>query len=183
MPANKKKNEIAEHIEEALKNYGNEILRLCLIYLKDYHLAQDALQETFLRAYKGYGKYREDSSEKTWISKIAINVCKDLLKSSWSKKVDLVLELPEKPAGNNERDDELLQEVMMLPAKYKEVIILYYYQEFKIKEMSKILGISETAINKRLARAKEKLKNNGHMKQQYREMFIVDKRGDGNESF
>lgn len=178
MPANKTKDEIIEHIEELLTNYGNEILRLCFMYLKDYHLAQDALQETFLRVYKGYGKYRKDSSEKTWISRIAINVCKDFLKSSWNKNVDLVQEFFEKSVSIDEKDDELLQEVMMLAPKYKEVIILYYYQEFKIKEISKILRISETAINKRLARAKKKLRNNGHVKQRYQQMFIVYKEGD-----
>ena len=178
MPANKTKEELAEQIEVWMSCYGNEILRLCFLYLKDYHLAQDAFQETFLRAYKGYGTYRKDSAEKTWISKIAVNVCKDLLKSSWKRKVDLepeMLDLAEAPV---ERDDELLQEVMMLPPKYKEAILLYYYQEFKIQEISKILGISETAVNKRLARAKQKLKCNEKVKQRYPGMFIICREGD-----
>lgn len=181
MPANKTKEEMTEQVEILMTSYGNEILRLCFMYLKDYHLAQDAFQETFLRAYKGYGKYRKDSTERTWISKIAINVCKDILKSSWNKKVDLVREIFDQTDIREEKDDALLQEVMMLSPKYKEVVLLYYYQEFKINEISKILGISETAVNKRLARAKDKLKNNGHVKQRYQAMFMICKEGDCNE--
>lgn len=181
MPANKTKEEMTEQVEILMTSYGNEILRLCFMYLKDYHLAQDAFQETFLRVYKGYGKYRKDSTEKTWISKIAINVCKDILKSSWNKRVDVVREIFDQTDNQEEKDDALLQEVMMLSPKYKEVVLLYYYQEFKINEISKILGISETAVNKRLARAKDKLKNNGHVKQRYQGMFMICKEGDCNE--
>lgn len=61
--------------------YGNELLRMCFLYLKDMHLAEDALQDTFIKAFNCYGQFNGKSNEKTWLTRIAINVCKDYLRT------------------------------------------------------------------------------------------------------
>jgi RNA polymerase sigma-70 factor (ECF subfamily) len=70
-------------IEELIDLYGDGILRLCILYLGDRHLAEDAFQETFVKAWKKRDDFRGDSSVKTWLTRIAINTCRDLLRSGW----------------------------------------------------------------------------------------------------
>lgn len=149
-------------IESALQQYGDSLLRLCYLYLKDYALAEDALQDAFLNAYRNYAKFRGDCSEKTWITRIAINVCKSYLRKSWFKKVDQTATLPDCPvASPSESLDEnslLIQAIKELPPKFREVILLYYYQEFKITEISKVLHIPVGTVSTRLSRARDRLK-------------------------
>ena len=67
-------------LEQAILTHGDNLLRLCFLYLHDRQLAEDAVQETFLRAYRGYGRFRGDSNEKTWLTRIAVNLCKSALR-------------------------------------------------------------------------------------------------------
>lgn len=150
-----------QRVEELIEVYGDELLRVCYLYLKDINLAQDALQDVYLKIFKNLESFRGESSEKTWMMKITINVCKNYTKSYWNRnviKLDNMPEIPYVEQFSKIMNNELLSIIMKLPIKSKEVIILFYYQEYKIKEIAEILNISETAVNKRLARAKAKLK-------------------------
>lgn len=134
---------------------------MCFLYLKDAHLAEDAVQDTFIKAYNSYSQFKGKSSEKTWIMRIAINVCKNYLRNSWWKRVDESVVLDNIPTDESLiKDDTLLLEVMKLSQKYKEVILLFYYQEMKIREIAEILKIPESTVSVRLKRAREKLKSN-----------------------
>ncbi len=147
--------------------YGNDVLRTAYMYLKDLQKAEDAFQEVFIRVFKKYGSFRGESSEKTWIIRITINVCKDILRSSWLKRVLLTDKV--KPGGGKQdieerviKNDEsrlLFDEVVSLPPSYKEVIILYYYQGFDTREISEALNIAEGTVRSRLYRAREILKS------------------------
>lgn len=68
-------------IEEMMEKYSDTLLRLCYLYLKDYQLAEDIVQDTFIKAIKNYDSFKHESSEKTWLTRIAINNCKNALKS------------------------------------------------------------------------------------------------------
>ena len=88
--------------------YQLPLLRLCCAYLHDEELARDAQQETFIKAYRSLDTYRETAAELTWLSRIAINACKDLRKSGWFRHVDRSVTpdmLPE-PAVPVDPDDE-----------------------------------------------------------------------------
>ena len=76
MPAN-------ETIIRLMNIYGDSILRMCFLYLKDYHLAEDAAQETFIKAMNSYDMFHSLSSEKTWLTRIAINCCKNIMRTNW----------------------------------------------------------------------------------------------------
>ena len=144
-------------ITQLMKEHGDSILRLCALYLRDSALAEDAAQETFLRAYRALDRFRGDSSPKTWLTRIAINVCKDMAHKR--SRQPLVLEkLPEKQDTTYSPDDSVLNEVMLLPPKYRAVILLLYYQELEVKEIAKVLGITRTAVSVRLNRARETLR-------------------------
>ena len=110
-----------ERIERMVLQYQLPLLKLCYAYLHDEELAKDAVQETFIKAYRGLSGFRENASEKTWLSRIAINTCKDLRRTSWFRHVDRAVtldRLPE-PAAPVEPEDERQSEpwrmIMRLP--------------------------------------------------------------------
>ncbi|XCP86548.1 sigma-70 family RNA polymerase sigma factor [Roseburia hominis] len=156
MPADKKK-----MITEFVTEYGDSVLRMCYLYLKDYQLAEDVTQETFFQVYKKYDSFMQKSSVKTWIMRIAINLCKNQMRTSWFKirKVDEFPELSYSEDYNGAIDRErLLMGIGNLRPKYKEVILLYYYQELSVAEIAKVLGQKESTVRVRLKRAREQLK-------------------------
>lgn len=165
------KNDTHSEIERLINCYGDDVLRVAYLYVKDMHKAEDVFQEVFIKVFKKYDTFKGNSSEKTWIMKITVNVCKDYLKSFWIKRVFLNSdrEIYNKEYNVESLDDsiiksiesrELLNKVMDLSVKYKEVIILYYYQQFTTREISEMLKIPEGTIRTRLFRARELLKKN-----------------------
>ncbi len=162
----KKRQAIEEEMQRLMDTYGNDVLRTSYMYLKDMHKAEDAFQEVFIKVFNKFDSFRGDSSEKTWIIKITINVCRDILRSSWLKRVlltDRFVEQKSSPdiAGRIIRKDEnklLFDEVMSLPEAFREVIILYYYHGCDTKEAGEILNTAEGTVRSRLHRAREMLK-------------------------
>ena len=155
--------EIVE-IERMMRGYGDTLLRMCIIYLKDRALAEDAVQETFIKVYQKYHTFNQTSEEKTWIMRITINVCKNYMRTSWFKRVKTGLDLEtiskERIDQNfieRERRKQILSEIAELERKYKEVILLYYYQEMSTKEIASILHIKEGTVRVRLQRPRQKL--------------------------
>lgn len=151
-------------IERMMKQYGTSIYRMCLAYLRDRSLAEDAMQDTFLKAYKKLGTFRsfEQQGEKAWLTRIAINTCKDYRRSAWFRHMWHGLPMDELPAASyemNTKDYILADEIIKLPIKLKEVVLLFYYQEMAYEEIAEALGISRSTVANRLADAKERLKN------------------------
>ena len=123
-----------EEIARLMEEYGSSLLRMSALYLKDAFLAQDAVQETFLKAYRHAGDFRSESSEKTWLTSICINTCRDMLKSAYfrhNSRMNIEL-LSERPAEFCFPDNTVISEVMSLPPKYREVVLLRYYEQMKI---------------------------------------------------
>ena len=154
-----------EDFNNLIDKYGTEILRLCYLYLKDYQLAEDAFQDTFLKVYNNFHKFNGLSTEKTWITRICINTCKNYLRNPWKWKVKLGnTELNQNEISDQEIFDELekselFSSIMNLKQTYKDIILMYYYQQLSVKEISQILGISESNAFTRLSRARQLLKD------------------------
>ena len=150
-----------EWLDEILTRWEKPMLRLCYAYLGDTALAEDAVQEMFFKAWKNYDRFRREANEKTWLTRIAINTCKDLMKSAWARNTDRSVTpetLPEGSAPFDERDDTVTRAVMSLPPKLKEVTLLHWYQGLTLEEMGKALRLPRSTINYRLKKAKEILK-------------------------
>ena len=150
-----------ERIERMVALYQLPLLRLCVMYLHDEELAKDAVQETFIKAYRNLDSFRGEASEKTWLSRIAINTCKNVYRSGWCKHVDRSVSLdmlPERAAPEDRKDDELTQEIMRLPVKLREVALLCWLQGLNYEEAADALGISRQAVSSRLNRARRKLR-------------------------
>ena len=79
-----------EEITRMVNEHQLALLRLCFTYLHDKDLAKDAVQETFLKAYRNLQDFRYDANEKTWLSRIAINCCRDISRSSWFRHTDSI---------------------------------------------------------------------------------------------
>lgn len=156
MPAN-------QYLEKLMSDYGDTIFRMCFLYLKDYQLAEDAAQETFIKAMTSYEKFEHKSSEKTWLTRIAINCCKNIMRTNWFQIVKNNLVEYQEKAPDNLIDDlveknSISNAIMKLDLGDRKVIVLYYYQELSIKDIAAISGISENTVNQRLYRARKRLK-------------------------
>lgn len=148
-------------ISRMVKTYEKDLLRLCCMYLKDTVMAEDAVQETFLKAYKSLHAFRGESSEKTWLMRIAINVCKDMQRTAWFRNLGKMVSIEnvQIPAEQEMSiSSELVSEIMKLPSKYKEVVLLYYYEGMNQSEVAQILSVSITTVHRRLEKARELLK-------------------------
>ena len=149
-------------MERLIDDYGDHLLRLCTLYLKDTSLAEDALQDTFIRAWKKYGSFQGKSSERTWLTSIAINVCKNYLRNTWNSKTDFkdLTELVRHGKNEFEQVDnqiDVMNAVLELKEKYRIVILLYYYEELSVKEIASVLSKKESTILTHLKRAREQL--------------------------
>ena len=146
-----------EWLDSVITQWERPMLRLCFAFLGDTALAEDAVQETFFKAWKSYDRFRADATEKTWLTRIAVNTCKDLLKSAWARNTDRSMTpdlLPEGTAPFDERDDTVTRAVMALPPKIREVTLLHWYQGMTLEEMNKVLRLPRSTINYRLKKAK-----------------------------
>ena len=152
----------AAELERLVEEYQTAVLRICYLYLCDRSQAEDAVQETFLKVYKGLDSFRGESSEKTWIMKIAMNTCWNMNHSGWARFFNRRVTpemLPEAAVPFEEKDDELTRAVIRLPIRLREVILLYYYQGLKVNEIAEALGISQPSVSGRLKRGRERLKD------------------------
>lgn len=147
-------------VEELIDQHGDDILRLCLLYMGERQLAEDAFQETFVRAWRHLPGFRGESSVKTWLSHIAVNVCRDMLRTPWlrmRRSVRSVEEMEHLPAPDATPRRELADAVRALPDKYREVIVLVYYQDMKLGEAAALLRLPVPTVSTRLRRARARL--------------------------
>jgi len=145
-------------LDQSLEKYGDGLLRLCFLYLRDYALAEDAVQTTYLKYYLHKDKFRGEASEKTYLSSIAVNVCRNMLRSPWRKRM-LPLDNIDLPDPRQTMPDgTVTRAVMQLPPKLREVVALHYLQGFKVAETAQILEISTEAAASRLNRARKELR-------------------------
>ena len=149
-----------EILERLILEHEVSLKRLCYFYLHDRALAEDAVQETFLKAYRYIKDFRQESTERTYLTRIAINTCKDILRTGWFRHVDRRVTAEELPASRETGNChlEVAAAVMNLPRKLREVTLLYYYQGMTMAETADILHISQPAVTGRLKRARERLK-------------------------
>lgn len=159
-----------EILEQLINEFENKIKSFCYSYIRDWSTAEDLTQEVFITCFKKLDNFRGESSYKTWLAKIAVNKCRDLLKKK-SLRIGIPLDpFTEILKGQDVSiEDELImkekvnflwEQVFSLPEKYREIIILYYYKEFKIWEIEKITGLNQDTIKSRLRRAKHQLRKN-----------------------
>ena len=136
------------------EKYSEDVFRLALSYLQNKHDAEDICQSVFMKL-MSYKKTLESGKEKAWLLTCTANACKDHLKSFWRKNT---VPLDETIVLNGETDKEIWEAVNSLAPKYRAVVHLYYYEGYAQDEIAQILRISRSAVQTRMSRAREQLK-------------------------
>lgn len=149
-----------EILSEWILQYGDLITRTCCLYLGDRDLAEDAAQETFLRAWKSMAQFegRNNATPKSWLVRIAINTCKNIRRTAWFRRTDRSVTPEELPLPAAEEDRTLLLTVQSLPDRQREVVILRYYHGMSLDETARTLGLSRSTAFHRLQKALKSLR-------------------------
>lgn len=145
-----------------VETYQTALLRICYMILRDEALAEDAVQETFLKAYKALHTFRGESSEKTWLFRIGVNVCRDMRRGRWFRYIDRRVTpetLPIPAAEAEEEHLDLSRAIHQLKDRDKEIILLYYYQNMNIRDIAQTLDLAPSSVSNRLTKARTHLKN------------------------
>ena len=146
-----------EYIKAAEK-YINTAYKAAYSYCKNKEDAEDAVQNVFLKLMKSEGTFIDDEHIKRWLIRCVVNECKNNFSSFWHRNKVSFDDLNTDPTYSDTQDGELLSVIMRLPKNYSTVIHLYYYEGYDVKEISQILEISESNVQIRLMRARNKLK-------------------------
>ena len=149
--------------DELVGRYQIRLFRFAFRMLRDRAEAEDAVQETFLRAYRALPRYRPDGYFSSWIYRITLNECRRRLRG---KRSTLSLDLtpltdnlpdPQAAVMNNERHRQLRLALEMLPEHYRVVMMLFYFEDMSVNEISRTLGVSVSAVKVRLHRGRDRL--------------------------
>ena len=149
--------EDAEYIRIVHK-YLDTVYRVALSSCKNPHDAENIVQSTFLKLLENSKEFQDEDHIRKWLIRVTINEANSLWRSCWRKKVISLEEILQEPEFSMPEQSELFWAVQKLSPKYREVTYLYYYEEYSIKEIAELLQTSETAIQTRLMRAREKLR-------------------------
>ncbi|MEZ3485604.1 MAG: RNA polymerase sigma factor [Lachnospiraceae bacterium] len=145
-------------VNRAVEEYADMIKRVCFYHLKNQADTEDVFQNVFLKYMLYEGGFTDWEHEKAWLLRVAINACKDYLKNFFRRSVVSFETLKEIEAEEQDEHREVLAAVLSLPAKYKDVIYLHYYEGYSAAEIGKILGKKENTIYSLLSRGRERLR-------------------------
>lgn len=144
-------------LSDAVAKHRTMVFRLAYSYTGSCEDAEDISQDVFLKLYQSNKRFNDDEHMKAWLLRVTVNAAKALLRSSWRKRrADLLCD--DVPCYQDAANRELFDCVMRLAPKYKAVIYMYYYEDYPVKEIARIMKISETAVTTRLGRGREQLK-------------------------
>ena len=134
------------------------IYRVCYAFMKNAQDAEDCMEDTFVKAMTCDAAFENERHERSWLTKTAMNLCKDRLKHWWRQKVTPIDEETEQAAAEPDEKREVTEAVMALPVKYKEVVWLHYYEGYQTDEIAAILNRPPSTVRNQLQDARTKLK-------------------------
>lgn len=151
------------YFEEIYEKYATDVLRVSYFYLGDRQKAEDVCQDVFVRLITN-APVLQEGREKAWLLKVALNRCRDLWRGAWVKRVILgspAFELIPAPdeIGKLADQQEIMGAIHQLPASFREVILLHYYQGYGITEIAETMDLPEGTISSRLSRGRKKLES------------------------
>lgn len=147
-----------QEVNRAIELYSDTVRRLCVVYLKNHTDTEDVFQTVFFKYYLSSAAFESDEHEKAWFIRVTINACKDILKSFFRSRTIPLDEIVELPADAPKETGEVLKAVLSLPAKYRDVVYLHYYEDYTAPEISAILHKNVNTVYTLLTRSKELLR-------------------------
>lgn len=157
-------------LTELIEHYGEDVLKIAYLNMKSKDLAEDVFQETFIKVSQNLDDYKSIHNIKSWIIKITLNTCRDMMRTPWNKKIVLIddlrkldddaecLERYNSRYNSSNLNDYIWSVLRSMPEIYRSVLILYSIDDYNIKEISEILNISEANTRTRLSRARTEFK-------------------------
>ena len=147
-----------QEVNRAIERYADTVRRICMLHLKNRADTEDIFQTVFLKYLLHTAPFADDEHEKAWLIRVTINACRDLLRSFFrSRKVSLDA-VSEQAAELPPDHREVLDAVLSLPQKYKDVVYLHYYEGYAAPEIGRILGKNVNTVYTLLNRAKQQLR-------------------------
>lgn len=142
-----------QEVNRAVEQYADTVRRICLVHLKNYADTEDIFQTVFVKYLLHTAPFASPEHERAWIIRVTINACKDLLRSVFRRRTLSLEEVAEQPAPADEHR-AVLQAVQALPAAYRDVVYLHYYEGYTAPEIAEILGKNVNTVYTRLTRAR-----------------------------
>lgn len=148
-----------QEADRAVERYSDMVRRLCMIHLKNYADTEDIFQAVFLKYVLSSVSFESEEHEKAWFIRVTINACKDLLKSFFRSRTVSLDEIAEQSSEMPTDDQEVLEAVLSLPPKYKDVVYLHYYEGYTAPQISRILGKNVNTIYTLINRSRQLLRD------------------------
>lgn len=147
-----------QEVNRAIERYADIVRRLCLVHVKNYADTEDIFQTVYLKYVLSSVSFESEEHEKAWFIRVTINACKDLLKSFFHSRTVSLDEVMEQSEQIPEEHREVLDAVLSLPPKYRDVVYLHYYEEYTAPEISRILGKNVNTVYTLLTRSRQMLR-------------------------
>ena len=147
-----------QEVNRAIERYADLVRRICMIHLKSYADTEDIFQNVFLKYVLHTTPFENEEHEKAWFIRVTINACKDLLKSFFHSRVTSLDEILERPEEIREDYREVLEAVLELPKKYRDVVYLHYYEGYTAPEIGELLGKKVNTVYTLLTRSRQMLR-------------------------
>lgn len=142
-------------ISEAVQMYSDMLFRIAISYTKDMASSEDILQDVFLHFLTDPTLFADEEHKKAWLIRVTVNECKKFHRNPWNQRK---VPLTDSFHFQTEERNEVFWLVMALPAKYRIIVHLYYYEGLSVREISSLMQLKESTVQSRLLRARKKLK-------------------------
>ncbi len=146
-----------QYFSDMYEKHSKSVYGVCLMYLKNKDDAEEAVSEAYIRLMENMPDFESDAHAKAYLTRTAVNICKNQLKSGWRKNTvqdeDVLLYM------TSPSEERVMEEILSLPPKYRVIIYLHYYVGYSTKEIAEIINISQSAVLSRLSRGRDKLRN------------------------
>ena len=152
------KRDLENEFEAKYNEYGNMLYKIAFLYLGNATDTEDVLQDVFTKYLCGKYRFKNSEHEKAWFIRVTQNKCLDYLKKSGRKNECIEDVSATATYKDEDLEQDVISKVIALPQKYKSAIILFYYNDYTVEEISKTLKISKSAVKKRLQRGRDILK-------------------------
>ena len=143
------------YLEQVIEKYADMVYRIALTRCKTVENAEDIFQEVFMKFSSKMPAFKSEEHEKAWFIRVTINLSKNFKNLAWNKKV---VTLDENIEFETKEEQDVFSVVSNLPQNYRTVIYLFYYEGYKVKEISKLIKKSEGTVKTWLARGRMALK-------------------------
>lgn len=145
-------------IDLVLDRYGDMLYRICLIELHSEADAEDALQETYLKYLRKAPEFKDEEHRKAWLIRVAVNQCRDMIRRQRiraAENIDLICDRLVYDGSISTDDGGVLRALMLLPEKYKSVMLLRFVEGYDYKTIAGIIGRTESAAKMRVKKGRE----------------------------